>query len=74
MEKKTTYKGNTDAHRRGNAKYLAEKVEDIKIRVQKGQKAIIRSHAESMHESLNAFVIRAIGETMKNDKEGKTNE
>lgn len=70
-KKKSRY---TESQKKAAKKYLAEKVEDIKIRVQKGQKAIIRSHAESMHESLNAFVIRAIGETMKNDKEGKTNE
>ena len=68
-EKKSTYTGNTDAHRRGNAKYLKETVEEFKIRVPKGQKAIIKAHAEGQGESLNAFTIRAIDETMKRDTE-----
>lgn len=62
-----TYKGNTDAHRRGNAKYLAEKVEDIRIRVPKGHKDIIKAHAALTGESLNAFVLRAITEAMERD-------
>ena len=66
-EKKSAYKGNTDAHRRGNAKYLSEKVEDIRIRVPKGQKSIIKAHAESVGESLNQFVIRAINEQITRD-------
>ncbi len=70
-EKKNAYKGNTEAHRRGNAKYLAEKVEDIRIRVQKGQKPIIKAHAESMGESVNSFIVRAINEAMARDEEGK---
>ena len=66
-EKKSNYRGFTEAHRKGNAKYLSEKVEDIRIRVPKGQKAIIKAHADSKAESLNAFVIRAITETMNRD-------
>ena len=70
--KKTAYKGNTEAHRRGNAKYLVEKVEDIKLRVPKGQKTEIKAHADTMQESMNAFILRAIAETMQRDrKEGK---
>lgn len=66
-EKKSAYKGNTDAHRRGNAKYLAEKVEDIRIRVPKGEKSVIQTHAAGKGESLNAFVHRAIKEAMQRD-------
>lgn len=71
-EKKSTYKGNTDAHRKGNAKYLRETVEDVRIRVPKGQKEVIKAHAEKQGESMNQFVIRAIDETMQRDngKEG----
>lgn len=66
-EKKSTYTGNTDARRRANAKYLSETVEDVRIRVQKGQKAIIKAHADNQGESMNQFVIRAINETMERD-------
>ena len=66
-QKKNTYTGQTDARRKASAKYLSEKVEDIRIRVPKGQKAIIKSHAERLDESMNQFVTRAITETMERD-------
>ena len=66
-EARSTYKGNTDARRRASAKYLHETVEDIRIRVPKGQKDIIKAHASGQGESLNAFVIRAISEAMERD-------
>lgn len=66
-EKKSTYSGQTEARRRASAKYLKETVEDVRIRVPKGQKAVIKAHAESQGESMNAFVVRAIDETMERD-------
>ena len=66
-ERKNTYKGQTDARRRATAKYLKETVEDIRIRVPKGQKAVIQAHADRQQESMNQFVIRAINETMERD-------
>ena len=66
-EKKSTYRGQTDARRKASAKYLKESVEDVRIRVPKGQKAVITTHAEQQGESMNAFVIRAIDETMQRD-------
>lgn len=66
-EKKSTYKGQTDARRRATAKYLRETVEEFKIRVPKGKKAEYKLHAEEQGESLNQFVIRAIEETMERD-------
>lgn len=63
-EKKSTYTGQTDARRKASAKYLKESVEDVRIRVPKGQKAIIKAHADQQGESMNQFVIRAINETM----------
>ncbi len=67
-DKKSTYTGQTDARRKASAKYLKETVEDVRIRVQKGQKAVIKEHAEKQGESMNAFVIRAIDETMERDR------
>lgn len=62
--KKSRY---TKAQAKASAKYLAEKVEDIRIRVPKGQKAVIKAHAEKLDESMNQFVTRAITETMERD-------
>ena len=63
-EKKNRY---TEAQARASAKYLSEKVEDIRIRVPKGQKAVLKAHAEKLDESMNQFVTRAITETMERD-------
>jgi len=57
----------TEAQATAAKKYLTESVEDIKIRVPKGQKAVIKEHAENQGESMNQFVIRAINETMERD-------
>ena len=66
-EKRSTYSGQTEARRRASAKYLKEAVEDVRIRVPKGQKAVIKAHAESQGESMNAFVVRAIDEAIEQD-------
>lgn len=48
-------------------KYL-EKFDEIKLRVPAGEKEKIRQHAESVGESMNSFIFRAINETMEKDK------
>ena len=58
----------TEAQRRARDKWLSEKVETINLRVPKGHKVIIKQHAESCGESVNAFLIRAAEETIKRDK------
>ena len=55
--------------RRANEKYLKEKVEDIRIRVPMGRKAIIREHAKRHGESVNSFIIRAVNEAMEREQE-----
>lgn len=53
-----------------NKKYVdkyMEKLEEIKIRVPKGDKDKIKAHAESMGESVNGFINRAIEEAMIRD-------
>lgn len=62
----------TEARRRANEKYNAKAYDEIKVRVSKGNKDIIKAHAEGKGESLNGFVNRAIDETMERDKENKT--
>ncbi len=59
----------TEARRRANEKYNAKTYEEIKVRVHKGQKDVIKAHAESKGESVNGFVNRAIDETMQRDGE-----
>lgn len=65
-EKKSRY---TEAQARSAKKYLTETVEDVRIRVPKGQKSVIKSHAESQGESMNQFVTRAIKEAMERDNQ-----
>ena len=55
----------TEAQKRSAEKYLQEKVEDIRIRVPKGQKALIKAHAEAQGKSLNQVIIDCINEGMK---------
>lgn len=59
----------TEAHKRAYKKWQAEKVDDLRIRVPKGRRESIREHAASQGESINAFVLRAITETMERDKQ-----
>lgn len=46
-----------------NERYLS-KLEQIQIRVEAGQKEVIKAYAESKGESVNAFILRAIREAM----------
>ncbi len=48
-------------------KYNAKVYDEIKVRVSKGEKDKIRTHAEEQGESLNGFIKRAIGETIERD-------
>jgi predicted HicB family RNase H-like nuclease len=61
----------SDARRRANEKWQKEKAEEIKFRVPKGKKIIIHEFAAKSGESVNAFLNRAVDETMKRDQENK---
>ena len=56
------------AQQRAVSKYMKENYDEIKVRVEKGQKDIIKAHAEARGESVNGFIGRAIDETMERDK------
>lgn len=47
--------------------WIAEKLDRVNLTMPKGQKDIVKAHAESKGESLNAFINRAIAETMERD-------
>lgn len=50
-------------------KYIAEKYDRINLTIQKGEKEVIKAHADSMGESVNAFITRAISNQMEADRE-----
>ena len=54
------------------ARYNAKSYDRIELKVKKGRKDIVKTHAESQGESLNGFINRAIDETMKRDNETTT--
>ena len=58
------------AQQKAVAKYMKENYDVYQIRMAKGKKATIQEHAEQHGESLNAFINRAITETMERDQEG----
>lgn len=57
----------TEARKRGNRKWDAANLDRISIAVPKGQKDVIKAHAEARGESVNGFINRAIEETMQRD-------
>lgn len=52
-------------------RYNAKAYDRINLTIPKGQKEIIKAHAESKGESLNGFIQRAIQTTMEQDKQKK---
>ena len=56
---------------RATKKYIREKLDEIKLRVPKGQREVIQQHAAKRGESVNGFITRAVKETMKRDDERK---
>ncbi len=61
------YNGFTEARARANKKYMEQFVE-MKVRVSPERREAIRAHAEAQGESLNAFINRAIDETMERER------
>jgi len=59
------------AQQRAVNKYMKENYDEIKVRVEKGKKENIKSHAEAQGESVNGFINRAIDETLERDKKKK---
>ena len=48
-------------------KYVKSNYDRLDLTVPKGQKEIIKTHAEKHNESVNGFIQRAIKETMERD-------
>ena len=59
------------AQQKAVSKYMKENYDVYQIRMKKGQKDAIKAHADSQGESINAFIGRAITETMERDTGGQ---
>lgn len=58
---------NGKASTRAKNKYNAANYDRIALQVKKGKREELKAHAEKQGESLNAFINRAINETMERD-------
>ena len=75
MEMTATLFGKTEAgsmavskaQQRATANDVKKSYDRIEVKVVKGKKDTIQAHAEAQGESLNAFINRAITETMERD-------
>ena len=48
-------------------KYVKENYDRINVNMPKGRKEVVKAHADTQGESLNAFINRAITETIARD-------
>lgn len=51
-------------------KWMAKAYDRVNLTMPKGKKETIQAHAEAQGESVNAFINRAIDQTMDTDREG----
>lgn len=58
----------SDARKRANDKWR-DKFDEVRFRVPKGDKTVIQEHAKAQGESVNAFLNRAVDETMARDQQ-----
>ena len=56
------------AQQRAVAKYDAKNYDKICVRIKKGQRDILKAHAEEQGESLNGWIVSAIKAKLKQDK------
>lgn len=61
----------SEARQRANAKYNKKAYDRLEMKVAKGRKAEILTHAEKQGESLNKFLNRAVENQIALDNNGK---
>lgn len=61
----------SESQRRATDKWDREKVDSLHLRVKKGMREALQTHAEKHGESVNGFINRAIAETMERDNAGE---
>ena len=59
------------AQQKAQNKWIGKTYDRINLTVPKGQKEVIKAHAESRGESVNGFLNRAASETMERDNSEK---
>ena len=59
----------SESQKRASAKYISENLDEIKLRVPKGEKAIIKKYAQEQRESMNEYIVNSIKERMKRDSQ-----
>lgn len=59
------------AQQRAVHKYVKANYDRLELTVPRGRKAEIKEHAESMGESVNAFINRAINSQIERDQAGE---
>lgn len=57
----------TEARKEGNRKWDAANLDRVSVAMPRGHKDKIKAHAESMGESVNSFINRAISQQMERD-------
>ena len=57
----------TEANKKATMKYIKNNYDEIKVRVPKGNKAVIQKYADELSISLNRFVISSIEYAMEKD-------
>ena len=55
------------AQQKAVAKYMKNNYDEIKVRVEKGKRDIIKAAAEQAGESVNAYIKKAVDQRMEHD-------
>lgn len=53
------------AQQKAVSKYMKENYDEIKVRVPKGEKAVIKAHADEKGETLGGYIKKAIKQRME---------
>jgi predicted HicB family RNase H-like nuclease len=57
----------SEAQKKATAKYMKNKLDDIKVRVPKGKREVYKAHAERQGKSLNALIIELLEKDMQEE-------
>lgn len=57
----------TEAQKRASIKYMAEKTDDIRLRVPKGYKERFKKEAEKRGMSMTQFIIQSVEKSINED-------
>lgn len=58
----------SESQKRAVAKYNAKNYDKICVRIKKGQRDILKAHADKRGESLNGWIVSAIKAKLKQDR------